>query len=115
MPQGRNLFEVVPDRAGTGYWAGAGYGAQLLHFSLDGSLISAWAADQGGKRNIFYAQTQETANGHVFVANWTGHKADDSFNGWQVIEFAPDGRVVWRLDSPDRFGSVSGIDVLESP
>ncbi len=115
MPKGRNLFEVIPDRAGKGYWAGAGYGAQLLRFDGDGRLVSAWTADQGGKKNVFYAQLQEQPNGHIYVANWTGHGPDDSFKGWQVIEFDKDGKVVWRLDSPDRYGSVSGIDVLETP
>ena len=112
MPKGRNLFEVVPDRKGTGYWAGAGYGAQLLHFAADGKLLSAWTADQGGKANRFYAQIQEQPDGHVYVTNWTGHGEDDSWKGWQVIEFDGEGRVVWRLDSPDRYGSIHGIDVL---
>ena len=113
MPKGRNLFEVVPARAGDGYWAGAGYGAQLLRFDLDGNLRTAWTADQGGKKNYFYAQIQERPDGHVYVANWTGHGANDSTRGWQVIEFDADGRVVWHLDDPVRFGSIHGLDVLE--
>ena len=113
MPKGRNLFEVVPNRDGTGYWAGAGYGAQLLRFDLDGNLLSAWSADQGEKKNYFYAQVREQPDGHVYVANWTGHGANDSTRGWQVIEFDAEGRVVWHLDDPVRFGSIHGLDVLE--
>ena len=113
MPKGRNLFEVVPNLAGTGYWAGAGYGAQLLRFDLDGNLLSSWAADQGeGKKNFFYAQIREQPDGHVYVANWTGHGANDSKRGWQVIEFDEKGNAVWHLDDPARFGSIHGIDVL---
>ena len=113
MPKGRNLFEVVPNRDGTGYWAGAGYGAQLLRFDLDGNLLSAWSADQGEKKNYFYAQVREQPNGHVYVANWTGHGENDSKRGWQVIEFDEKGNVVWHLDDPVRFGSIHGFDVIE--
>ena len=113
MPKGRNLFEVVPTRDGTGYWAGAGYGAQLLRFDLDGNLLSAWTADQGEKRNFFYAQIREQPDGHVYVANWTGHGENDSKRGWQVIEFDEKGNVVWHLDDSARFGSIHGLDVLE--
>ena len=112
MPRGRNLFEVVANRAGTGYWAGAGYGAQLLRFDLDGNLLSAWSADQGEKKNYFYAQVREQPDGHVYVANWTGHGENDSKRGWQVIEFDEKGNAVWHLDDPARFGSIHGVDVL---
>jgi len=112
---GRNLFAAVPDLAGTGYWAGTGYGAELVHYAADGERLSVWQADQGGKKNVFYAQLQELKNGHVFVCNWTGHGAQDSRKGWQVIEFDKDGKVFWRLDSPDRYGSICGMDVLEAP
>ena len=55
------------------------------------------------------------ADGSVYVANWTGPNVRDSFKGWQLIQFGPDGRVIWWLDSPDRFGSIAGFDVLETP
>ena len=35
--------------------------------------------------------------------------------GWQVLEFDATGKVVWHLDDWELFGSLSGIDVLESP
>jgi len=116
QPAGRNLFEVVPDRAGTGYWAGTGYGAELVHFRADGTIASVWTAKQtDGKKNFFYAQPQELASGHVYLCNWTGHGAQDSSRGWQVIEFDAAGNVVWHLDNPAEYGSISGIDVLEAP
>ena len=116
QPAGRNLFEVVPDRAGTGYWAGTGYGAELVHFNGDGSVKSIWKASQEpGRRNVFYAQPQELPNGHVYICNWTGHGLLESKRGWQVLEFDETGKVVWHLDDWEFFGSLSGIDVLESP
>ena len=55
------------------------------------------------------------ANGHVYQCNWTGHGTNDSEKGWQVVEFDPDGNSIWHLYDPDRFGSISGIVVLEAP
>ena len=54
-------------------------------------------------------------DGHVYIANWTGHGAQDSNRGWQVIEFDEKGKVVWTLHDPATFGSVSGVVVLETP
>ena len=106
----------MPDAKGTGYWAGTGYGAELVHFNLDGSVSAVWKAAQGkGRRNVFYAQPQEQPNGHVYVCNWTGHGWNDSKRGWQVLEFDENGKVVWHLDDWELFGSISGIDVLETP
>lgn len=110
---GRNSFEAVPDRAGKGYWESTGYGTQLAHLTLDGKVISLWRADQSGKKNHFYAQTAEMPNGDIYVANWNGHGVKDSYKGWQVIEFDRDGKVVWHLDDPDKYGSISGICVIE--
>lgn len=116
QPAGRNLFEVVPDAKGTGYWAGTGYGAELVHFNLDGTVSKVWKAGQEkGRRNVFYAQPQELSNGHVYVCNWTGHGWNDSKRGWQVLEFDSEGKVVWHLDDWEMFGSISGIDVIEAP
>ena len=116
QPSGRNLFSVVPDRAGKGYWAGTGYGAELVRYAADGQVMSVWKAKQrAGLANVFYGQTEELANGHVYLCNWTGHGRDDSFKGWQVVEFDEEGNSIWHLYDPERFGSVSGIVVLKAP
>ena len=116
QPSGRNLFAVLPDRAGTGYWAGTGYGAELVHYAKDGEILSVWKARQrAGLVNFFYGQVEEMANGHVYLCNWTGHGADDSRKGWQVVEFDADGNSIWHLHDPERLGSISGIVVLEAP
>ena len=66
-----------------------------------------------GKESRFYAQVEERPNGNIYLAHWTGHGENDSFKGWQVVEFDPSGNAIWHLDSPDRFGSISGVIVLE--
>ena len=116
QPKGRNLFDVVPSISGDGYVAGCGYRGGLGRFDKDGKAQSVWfVPEQDGCVSFFYAQTHEMPNGHVYMAHWTGHGANDSMKGWQVVEFDGEGRAVWHLHDPERFGSVSGIDVLESP
>ena len=112
--KGRSFAAAAPAADG-GSWVTTGYGTELRRLDADGNVLSAWKADQGGKSNVFYGALQAMADGSVYVANWTGPDVRDSFRGWQLIQFGPGGRVLWWLDSPDRFGSVVGFDVLESP
>ena len=115
QPKGRNLFDVVPITSGEGYLAGCGYGGGLVRFGKDGRAVSSWfVPERDGCRSLFYAQPKPMPDGHVYMAHWTGHGATDSSRGWQVVEFDKDGNVVWHLHDPDRFGSISGIDVLDS-
>ncbi len=108
-------FAAVTAVKDGGFWATTGYGTELQRLDADGRILSSWQADQGGKSNVFYGALQAMDDGSVYVANWTGPNVRDSFKGWQLIQFGPDGRVLWWLDSPDRFGSVVGFDVLETP
>ena len=114
QPKGRNLFDVVPLASGDGYIAGCGYRGGLVRFDRNGRAQSVWyVPDRDGCVSLFYAQTHEMPNGHVYMAHWTGHGAQDSKRGWQVVEFDGEGNAVWHLHDPERFGSISGIDVLE--
>lgn len=114
QPAGRNLFAVIPAKDG-GYLAGCGYGGGLVRFDEEGQAKSTWfVPTDTGKESRFYAQVEERPDGRIYLAHWTGHGAEDSWKGWQAVEFDPSGKVVWRLDSPERFGSISGIVVLEA-
>lgn len=106
------VFDAVPDPCG-GYVAGCSYGGGLVRFSKDGSVKDRWfVPTDTGKESIFYAQVLPQADGHIYMAHWTGHGENDSFRGWQVVEFDENGKVIWFLDSPDRFGSISGISLM---
>ena len=116
MPHSRNMYHAVPTRDGTGYWTGAGYSAEVVRFDADGKAQKIWSVPpEGGKKGFFFASVKEFANGHLLVANWTGHGAKDSRRGWQLIEFDAEGKVAWSLYDPERFGSVHGFVVLEAP
>ena len=85
-----------------------------MRFGADGKAVSSWfVPEKDGKKSLFYAQPKEMPDGRVYMAHGTGHGAKDSKRGWQVVEFDGEGNVVWHLYDPERFGSISGIDVLE--
>ena len=114
MPSGRNMYHAVPALDGKGYWTGAGYAAQAVRFDMDGRPQKIWSAPAAdGRKGFFYAKVMEFPDGCLLVANWTGHGRDDSRRGWQLMEFDKDGKVVWTLYDPERFGSIHGFEVLE--
>ena len=114
MPHGRNMYHAVPTLDGKGYWTGAGYSAEVVRFDNDGKPQNIWSIPPAdGKKGFFFAKVQEFANGHVLVANWTGHGKDDSRRGWQLIEFDQNGKVAWTLYDPATYGSIHGFVVLE--
>ena len=113
IPKGRNPYHLIPDLAGKGYWGSTGYGVELVHYGLDGSIGPRWSAQQPEKlHNHFYGQVVELPEGHLMVANWTGHRPEDSRNGWQVFERDAEGNIVWFLYDPVALGSISGVCVL---
>lgn len=110
----KRIYEVVPDPLSSGYVAGCGYDG-IVRFDESGRQISVWNVPvDTGRESCFYAQVQPRNDGHVYLAHWTGYGENDSFRGWQAVEFDRNGEVVWFLDSPDRFGSISGISVIDA-
>ena len=113
QPRSRNAYKAIPARAG-GFWSGTGYAGQLVRYTVEGQIVQTFEAQQpAGLKNHFYAEPVELPNGHLVVANWTGHGATDSEKGWQVIEFDQNGTVVWYLHDPAHHGSISGVTVLK--
>lgn len=112
LPRARNAYKAVPRKAG-GLWVGGGYAEALYAYSEEGQVLKTFEAQQPkGLKNHFYGGLAEDAKGHVLVANWTGHGANDSKTGWQVIEFDAEGKVAWHLHDPAAYGSISGIDII---
>jgi hypothetical protein len=73
----------------------------VVRFAADGKVLSRMQATQPeGLSNYFYAGFQVLPNGNLVVANWTGHSGRDFRPGWKLIEFTPDGKVVWNWNAP---------------
>ena len=113
LPRDRNAYMAIPRKAG-GYWVGGGYARQAYAYAEDGTIQKTFEAQMPeGLKNHFYAGLVELANGNLVVSNWMGHGADDSKNGWQVVEFDKNGACVWHLHDAAAYGSITGVIVLK--
>jgi len=97
------------------YMVSTGYDSSLLVIKQDGTLVRKL----GGRGTVpgvnlnFFGGAEVLPNGNIMVANWTGHKAQDSKNGPQVIEFDKEGKIVWKWHDAERAGSIHGIAVIK--
>jgi len=113
LPRSRNAFMALK-KPGGNYLVSGGFASTFYEFKPDGSVVSQWQAKTpAGLVNGFYAGFSVLNNGHVVVANWTGHGATDSKKGWQIIEFDRSGKVVWKWHDPDRAGSLNNVIVAD--
>ena len=114
LPRSRNAYMALKAADGT-CWVAGGYAQGLFQYKPDGTLLREFkAAQPEGFSNWFYAGFQMLKNGHIVQANWTGHGAKDFKEGWKLIEFDADGKVVWHWHVPkEQAGTINGILVLD--
>ena len=100
---------------GGGTMLSTGYGASLLELDAEGKLVRKL----GGTGSVpgvflnFFADFTVLPDGGVVVANWTGHGAQDSAKGPQVVQFDRTGNLVWQWHDPRRAGSLHGLALIE--
>ena len=112
LPRPRNAYmaQYAPD--GNLLLSG-GYSKGFYTFDPQGGLLRDTVFTQPeGLSNFFYAGFQILKNGHIVMANWTGHNAKDFTPGWKLIEFDKDDRVVWTWNEPYG-GTVNQVIMLD--
>lgn len=114
LPGSKHNYQVIekPD----GHWlATGGYGCLIAEIDREGRKVRQWGGlpAPAGYTFIFFSQFQVLKNGHIVAATWTGHGANDSTKGQQVVEFAPDGTIVWKWHDPQMAGSIHAVIVLD--
>lgn len=90
----------------------AGYGAFMAVFSESGELVRRFGAADEAPQAVapfFYASHAFMPDGHLLVANWQGHGADNGHKGQQLLKFDPEGRIVATWSAPDRISSLQGL------
>jgi hypothetical protein len=110
--QGIRHFYHVAKRADGGYYGACGYSACALSMNDKGEVLRRF--EYPAKH--FFAGLQVLTNGNLVVANWSGHGRDDVRNtqkGPQIIEYSPDGKVLWTFYDPDRLGSIHHPVILD--
>ena len=113
-PGGNHVYKAVRLANGNTF-AASGYGAFLAEFTPDGTMLRTYGRAEGEKVKAptFFADFQILANGNLFVANWMGHKREDSRRGQQLAEYSPDGELVWSWHDPELAGCIHGVIVLD--
>lgn len=107
--KGLKAFMALKDSDGN-YWVAYGYGAVTAKLSPDGDVLQTFAGPTGMH---FTAGFQRLPNGNLVQANWAGHKTENAVNGPQLIEFNPQGEVVWTYHNTDAFACPVSVIILD--
>lgn len=90
-----------------------GYGGNLQIIGTDGNLVKAISGPAEITPN-FYAGFQILSNGNFVVTNWQGHGPGHGDKGNQLLEYTPNGELVWSWkQDPTKFSSLQGVLVLD--
>lgn len=112
LPRPRNAYMALYAQDGKLLVSG-GYSKGLFTFDAEGKLLKDIVLQQPeGLSNYFYAGFQILKNGHLVMANWTGHSEKDFKPGWKAVELDADDRVVWTWNEPYG-GTVNQLLVLD--
>lgn len=91
-----------------------GYAKNLQIFSADGKITDSISGPPEVNPD-FYAGFQILTNGNYVVANWQGHGPSMGARGVQVLEYSPQGKLVWQWkQDPAKFSSIQGLIVLDN-
>jgi len=93
----------------------SGYGGFLVELNKDGKITRKTGGKPGpeGIGINFFASVDVLKNGNLFIANWTGHGANDSEKGVQILEYDSTGTIVWQWHDAQAAGSIHNAVVLE--
>ncbi len=91
-----------------------GYAKNLQIFSADGKITDSISGPKEVNPD-FFAGFQILPNGNYVVANWQGHGPNMGTKGVQVLEYSPQGILVWswKQDAAN-FSSIQGLIVLDN-
>jgi hypothetical protein len=72
-----------------------GFARNFQLFSADGKITDSIGGPAEVNPN-FFAGFQILANGNYVVCNWQGHGPGNGSKGTQILEFTPEGKLVWK-------------------
>lgn len=90
-----------------------GYAANFQVFDAAGNRVQTITGPAYVNPN-FFAGFQTLPNGNHVVANWQGHGLTFGGSGHQVLEYSPNGELVWSWkQDASKFSSLQGVIVLD--
>lgn len=116
LPKGAWVYQALRRPDGHLLCAG-GYIPTLYELDAAGQVVKTTGGPPAPEAKPlglhFFAGMQVLNSGHIVVSNWTGHGASDSSKGVQLVEYTPEGQLVWKWHDPERAGSIDGVIVLD--
>lgn len=113
MPRPRNAYMALYAPDGNSVYVSGGYSKGFYTFDKEGKLLKDIVVDQPeGMNNYFYGGFQMLRNGHIVMANWTGHNMGDFKPGLKLVEFDKDFHAVWSWNE-EFGGTVNQMMVLD--
>lgn len=109
VPDAKHIYWVKQLNSST-YRVSTGYGKSIIDVTAEGKILRTLG---GTDEYYFFAHPFELPNGNIVVCNWTGHKPTDSKKAAQLVEFDPNGNVVWKWHDPQRAGTIHGVIILK--
>jgi hypothetical protein len=107
-----HAWEALP-RPGGDVLISAGYGASLQVFGADEQLKQTITGGDGVMPN-FFADVQVMPTGNYVVINWQGHGPGHGDTGLQLLEYSPQGELVWFWKQDASFvSSLHSVIVLD--
>ncbi len=90
-----------------------GYDAKLQLISPNGKLIDS-ISGPGEVNPNFYGGFQILSNGNYVVTNWQGHGPNFGNSGIQLLEYSPEGKLIWSWKQDAmKYSSIQGVIVLD--
>lgn len=91
----------------------SGYAVNFQILNKDGSLNKIITGPKEVNPH-FFSGCQVLNNGNFLVANWQGHGPGYGNSGHQLLEFTPQGKLVWSWkQDPAKFSSLQGVIALD--
>ncbi|HRI78552.1 MAG TPA: hypothetical protein PLR06_03370 [Cyclobacteriaceae bacterium] len=92
----------------------SGFAANFQIFDTAGKPVRSITAPEE-VHPYFFAGFQILKNGNLVVANWQGHGAGFGASGIQLLEFSPEGKMVWSWkQDAAQYSSLQGVIVLDN-
>ena len=91
----------------------SGFAANFQIFDKDGNPVTSISGPEE-VRPYFFAGFQILSNGNMVVTNWQGHGPNFGNSGVQLLEFSPDGKLIWSWkQDAAKYSSLQGVILLD--
>ena len=116
LPEGAWAYQALRLPNGHLLVAG-GYHPRMYELDTDGRLVetifSQPAEDARSLGFHLLEGFQILSQGDLVICNWTGHGANDSSKGVQIVQYSAGGKLVWQWHDSARAGSINGVIILD--